>query len=238
MRDYKPALPHGPISEVFPGVFFVTGTSTPTFMGTAFQFSRNMTVVRDGGALTLINTVRLDDAGLAALEALGKVENVVKIGAYHGIDDAFYVDRYRPKLWALPGMRHESELPTDVELTKDGSMPFAGCSLFVFETATVPEGVLRVDREGGILVSCDSLQNWLGPDEYFSEDSAAKMGAFGFFAPCNVGPGWRRQANPKVEDFTRLLALPFRHLLSAHGVPLRDKAHEELSETMTRLYPT
>ena len=38
---------------------------------------------------------------------LGTVEHVVKIGGFHGIDDPFYVDRYKPTLWALPGATHE-----------------------------------------------------------------------------------------------------------------------------------
>ena len=51
-------------------------------------------------------------------------------------------------------------------------MPFAGCSLFDFRTTKRPEGILHIDRAGGILVSGDSLQNWLAPDEFFSETRA------------------------------------------------------------------
>jgi len=99
-------MPHGEIEEVFPDVFFVTGTSRPDFGGDALQFSRNMTIVRDNGDLSLINTVRLDDAGLARLDSLGRVTNVVKIGVFHGIDDAFYLERYDAKQWALPNVEH------------------------------------------------------------------------------------------------------------------------------------
>jgi len=64
MSDYHPAMPHGAIQEVFPDVFFVTGTMRAEFFGSMWQFNRNMTIVRENGRLTLINTVRLDDAGL------------------------------------------------------------------------------------------------------------------------------------------------------------------------------
>jgi hypothetical protein len=67
------------------------------------QFSRNMTVVRDGKALTLINSIGFDGAGLAQLDALGRVAHVVKIGSLHGRDDAFYEARYRARFWAAPG---------------------------------------------------------------------------------------------------------------------------------------
>ena len=105
MTEHPPVLPHGKIEEVFPDVFFVTGAMKTVLMGGHWHFSRNMTIVREGGELTLINTVRLDDAGLGELEKLGKVANVVKIGSLHGRDDAFYVARYGAKFWA--GAGHE-----------------------------------------------------------------------------------------------------------------------------------
>ncbi|MBK9036067.1 MAG: hypothetical protein IPL61_33290 [Myxococcales bacterium] len=229
-------MPHGSLAEVFTDVFLVTGTSRPTFQGQTWQFSRNMTVVRDGDELTLINTVRLDDAGLAALDQLGRVKHVVKIGAFHGIDDAFYVDRYQARLWALPGAVHESGKATDVELVVGGATPFAGASLFVYETAKQPEGVLRIDRDGGILISCDSLQNWAEADEWFDETSAATMGQIGFIKPCNVGPGWRQASQAQASDFARLQALTYKHLISAHGAPVKDDAHARYGATFKELY--
>ena len=61
MSDYEfpSALVHGEIRELFPDVFFVTGTMT--IAGKPMSFSRNMTIVRDNGSLTLINSVRLDE---------------------------------------------------------------------------------------------------------------------------------------------------------------------------------
>lgn len=86
--DFKPfQAPHGPITEVFPDIFQVRGTSN---MG-PMRITRNMTIVRHKGALTLINTVRLSDEGLRELEALGRIENVMKVAGLHGIDDPFYV---------------------------------------------------------------------------------------------------------------------------------------------------
>src|SRR5688572_6827527 len=90
MPDFLPAMPHGPITEVFPDVFVVEG---------GFQFApgvritRNMTVVRQGDELTIINSVRLTPDGEAELEKLGRVKHVVRIGAFHGADDPYYVDR-------------------------------------------------------------------------------------------------------------------------------------------------
>ena len=48
MTDFNDVMPHGPIQELFPDVFFVTGTMKAEFFGSDWQFSRNMTVVREG----------------------------------------------------------------------------------------------------------------------------------------------------------------------------------------------
>lgn len=228
--DIKPLQAHGALEEIFADVFVVTGTSTPKFEGKTWQFSRNMTVVRQGERLVLINTVRLDDAGLAKLDALGAVDAIVKLGSYHGLDDPFYVDRYGPKLWAPTGMQHDNGLSTDVELTVD-NLPLLDASLFLFGVAQ-PEAILRLDRAGGILVSCDSLQNWREPDRFFSDESAELMRGYGFIKPANIGPGWMRAAKPQRADFDRLLQLSFKHLLSAHGTPLRDDAHAEIAASV------
>ena len=234
MSNYYSCLPHDQIREVFPDVFFVTGTYSGDIGGASWQFSRNMTVVRDGDALTLINTVRLDDAGLKNLEDLGTVTNVVKIGSMHGVDDAFYKDRYNAKYWAMPGMQQDLEV--DVELTEDGEMPFSGASLFEFKTIKLPECILRLDREGGIMIACDALQNWINHDEFFSDDSRALMQEMGFFTRANVGPVWMQFNEPDAEDFRRLKNIPFKHALSGHGEPLRDTAHEDYSATFSRIF--
>lgn len=233
---YPPALPHGSIVPVFDDVFFVTGTTRPTFFGVDWQFSRNMTIVRDGHDLTLVNTVRLDEAGLAALSALGTVRHVVRLGAFHGLDDAFYLDRYGAALWALPGMVHEHTRPTDHLLRAGAPLPSPDASLFVYETAKQPEGMLLLARAGGILIACDSLQNWAAPDAFFDEASAARMAGMGFFRTANVGPGFRTACEPAASDFQRVLDLPFHHLVSAHGTVLRDEAKARLRETFADLY--
>ena len=231
-----PALPHGELEEVFPDVFFVTGTMQTVLMDAHWHFSRNMTVVRDGKALTLINAVRLDDKGLAKLDALGRVANVCKIGSLHGQDDAFYKSRYGATFWALPGMQHEHGLTADKELAPGGEMPFAGCSVFVFRTTKLPECILRIDRAGGILVACDSLQNWVAPDAFFSDESRRMMKEMGFFQAANLGPLWMKVNEPQAQDFVRLRELSFRHALCGHGAPLRDTAKQDYAVTFQRLF--
>ena len=236
MSELAPALPHGDIQQVFADVFFVTGTMQTVLMGAHWHFSRNMTIVREGSALTLINTVRLNDAGLAQLDALGTVKNVVKIGALHGLDDAFYKERYGATVWAPAGMPHQNGVVTDKLLAPGGEMPFAGASVFVFEATKLPECIVRIDREGGILVACDALQNWVGPDAFFSEESRKMMTDMGFFQSANIGPVWMKVNEPQAQDFVRLRELSFRHALCGHGAPLRDTAREAFQARFSQVF--
>jgi hypothetical protein len=236
MDALPPALPHGPLQELFPGVFFVTGTMKTVLMDAPWHFSRNMTVVRDGDALTLVNSVRLDDAGLAQLEALGSVAHVVKIGALHGRDDAFYKARYGATFWAPPGTQHEHGLVPDKALVPGGEVPFPGCSVFAFRSSKLPECILHIDRAGGILVACDALQNWVEPDEFFSDESRATMQGMGFFQPANLGPVWMQVNEPKADDFVRLKDLEFQHALCGHGAPLKDGAKHAYAARFAQVF--
>jgi hypothetical protein len=236
MQEFPRAEPHGPLQELFPDVFFVTGTMSTVFDGVGWQFSRNMTVVRDNGALTLINSVRLDDEHLENLESLGEVKNVVRIGSMHGIDDAFYLDRYKPTYWAVPGMSHPAGLVADRDLAPDAEPPFEGCSVFIFETTTFPEAILIADRAGGIAIASDALQNWTAPNAFFSGETEERMRSAGFFKKANVGPAWMQLAQPAAEDFARLQEHAYRHALCGHGDPLRDSAHEDFDATFHQLF--
>lgn len=232
--SHAEALPHGQLDEVFPDVFFVTGAMKGEFFGAPWQFGRNMTVVREGGELTLINAIRLDEAGLKQLEALGEIKNVVRIGSLHGRDDAFYVDRNQARYWSLRGAPPIG-VKVDEELSAD-ALPLRGASLFSFEHSKLPETILRLDREGGIMISCDTLQNWAEPDPFIDPETLEKMQGMGFFTPANVGPVWRHLSEPKAEDFVRLKQVAFKHALPGHGAPLRDIAQQEFHTTFKRIF--
>ncbi len=235
MPSFPPALPHGAIDEVFADVFVVSGAMETVLMGLDWRFSRNMTIVRDGERLILINTVRLDDEGLAALDQLGRVTDVIRLGALHGRDDAFYLDRYQARYWVSPGLEEDDARARP--LNQDPTLPIRDASLFRFQTSAVPESLLHLTRDGGILIACDALQNWLHPDEHFCDASRERMEGMGFFTPANVGPVWMQAAEPGAGDFHRLRDLNFRHALCGHGQPLRDNAHEAFSATIDRLFP-
>lgn len=236
MAHYQDALPHGNIQEVLPDVFFVTGSMKNEFFGSMWQFSRNMTVVRDNGDLTIINSVRLNDEGLAELDKLGKVVNVVRIGDMHGVDDPFYVDHYKATFWAMPGMGIQKDLKVDKWLTEGGEMPFSNCSFFEFKSVQRPEGILRLDREGGVMIACDSLQNWVEPDEFFDPETVSTMANMNFFVKANLGLAWLHESKPEPSDFIRLKEIPFEHALCGHGYPFINNAQAEYHQTFNRFF--
>lgn len=236
--QFTPAWAHGDIKEIFPDVFFVTGTNKVQHEGVDIQTSRNMIIVRNGSELTLINSVRLNDGGLKKLNKLGCVAHIVRIGAFHGRDDVFYKSKYQSaQLWILKGMSYESGLKFDRELTPGGEMPFPGCSLFVFETSSLPEGILHIEREGGILISCDSIQNITAIDQFYSPETAKSFQDRGLVKPANISPIWLGATHAKSFDFDRLLkTMNFRHLIAAHGEPLMNTAYEQVKATFERVF--
>ncbi|MEC7546992.1 MAG: hypothetical protein VXZ05_00080 [Pseudomonadota bacterium] len=64
---YSPAFPHQDIQELFPDVFWVHGSVR---VGPGMRLNRNMLILREGRELTLVNPIRLSDAGLVDLDAL------------------------------------------------------------------------------------------------------------------------------------------------------------------------
>jgi hypothetical protein len=232
-RQFPAALEHGKFTEVFPDIFMITGTMR--MAGRPMSFSRNMIVVRENGSLTLINSVRLDGYGLKALEALGKVKNVVRLAGFHGMDDPFYRDRYDATVYAIKGQVYvdgfdldaESHFSADRMLGAADELPISGARLYTFKSAKPPEAVLLMLRDDGILVSGDSLQNWQAPDRYFSLMARVMMRVMGFIKPFAVGPGWRKFAKPSGEDLLGLLDLRFEHVLPAHGSEVIGDAKEK-----------
>jgi hypothetical protein len=230
MPDFPLATAHGPFVELFPDVFVVQSAFT---MGPLFSITRNMIVLREHRDLTLVNAVRLSPAGEEALLGLGDVRHQVKIGHFHTRDDAYVRDRFGGTFWAPAPADHTTQ-----RLVEGAPGPHSRARVFVFEHTGAREAALVLDQaEGGLLVTCDSVQHW--PDtEGCSFLGGLVTRAMGFLKPpAKIGPIWAKQltaGKPSVlrPDFDRLLSMGFAHLISGHGALLRDVAAQELTRSV------
>lgn len=240
-RPFPEAQTHGEIEMLFPDIYFVTGTAA---MGgrLPMRFSRNMTILRHNDDLTLVNTVRLSEAGLSALDKLGAVKHVIRLAGFHGMDDPFYQNRYGARVWSvdapyLPGFGEGSEpyLEPDVVLDEQTTLPVEGARLLLFKSSKPKEGLLLLDREDGIVISGDCLQNWNKTDRYFSLPAKILMPIMGFIKAHNIGPGWRKVAKPDTAEIKANLDIAFAHVLPAHGAPVIGSAKDRYASALAEL---
>lgn len=233
-----PGAKFGTLEQVFEDVWWAWGTVR---MGPGIEFPRNMAIIRERGELVVIHPVMMPADEQAKIEALGPIRHIVRLGAFHGMDDAPYVAKYKPTTWSPPGVDLHAGVTRDRELTVGGPTPIAGATLHAFEASRTPETVLFVPRHGGILFSCDSIQNWDGA-EGVSLLARPMMALMGFRGRACLGPGWRKQCEPKDgvgfgPTYQRLLGLDFKHAISAHGKPVQDTARDDLRRSVAKHYP-
>ncbi len=240
-RPHPAAQKHGELTEVLPGIFFVTGTMKMSGV-LPVSFGRNMTVIKRGDRLVIVNSVRLDDAGLAALDKLGRVTDVVRIAGNHGMDDPFYADRYQAKVWVVKGQRYIAGFDPSSpayftphhELDRDAALPIEGAKLFVIDSSP-PEGLLVLDDHGGVVIADDCLQHWAVPDAYTSWLARPMMRMMGSIKPHNIGPMWFKKAKPPKEQLKAVLDLSFANVLPAHGAPVLGNAREHYRPALERV---
>jgi hypothetical protein len=230
----------GTLQQVFDDVWWAWGT-TRFFPGASFP--RNMTILRGEEGLVVIHPVLLPEVEQAKLEALGEIAHIVRLGDFHGMDDARYVERYSPQVWAPPGARPYAGVRVDHELVPGGALPLPDASLLAFDRSRSPETVLISSRHDGVLLTCDSVQNWGSIPEGCSLLGSVMAKLMGFRGRACIGPGWRGACEPKDgvgfgPKLREILTHDFRHMLAAHGPPLLHEAKDELRRTVDRLYPS
>lgn len=232
-----PGKVFGSIEQVFDDVWWVWGTVK---FAPGILFPRNMTIVRERGELVVIHPIVLPEDQQKKLEALGPIKHIVRLGAFHGMDDAKYIARYKPTAWAPPGVDCAAGACVDRELVPGAELPLADATVFSFESSRTPEVVIHLKRHGGLLLSCDSVQNW-ETTAGCSTLGKAMARVMGFRGRACIGPGWRKFSEPKngvgfARDFEQLLELDWKHLLTAHGPPMKDTAREDLRGSVARAY--
>lgn len=226
-KNYAPIYPHDPIVEIFENIYLLRGSIK---LGFGLSMNRNMIIIKQNNELTLINAVRMSEAELEKLEALGAVKHVIRLGDFHGIDDQFYIDTYQATFWSQSHhVNYPNLFPIKI-IQSSKSPPIKNAEFFIFEQATCPEAILYIEDKK-LLITTDSIQYW-SDWKYFSFLSKIIIYLMGFRLGLFIGGPWLKRVTPKSaslkNDFDRLLQLDFQHLVAAHGTVLENSAKEKL----------
>ena len=234
--SYAPAFPHDPIEAIAPDVFMARGSIK---MNALMTITRNMAVVRHDGELTLVDPIRLSADEEKRLEGLGTIARILRLGSMHGLDDAYYMDRYGAELWA-PGLSDAYPEPKATLLwDEETPLPFPDARLFKIDGVPQDDGALLLSRGKGLLLTCDAIQNY-GDYSHNNLFARIMMPLIGFKKTTILGPMWIKMMTPEggslEGEFRRLLELEFDALLSAHGTFLPTGAHAAVTAAVDRVY--
>lgn len=237
--SYPKPFTQDPIKEIAPDIFLVRGTIK---IKKVMQISRNMVIIRHENELTLLNSVRLDEANEKQLRELGDVKRIIRLGADHGLDDRYYMDTFKAELWATGESPIYPNLAIDKIIDESTDLPFPDAQLFCFQQTKFAEAAVLVRRNGGFLFTCDSLQHH---EDFYHHNAPAKavMCPFGFRkTPVVVGPPWIPHQTPKGgnlrPDFDRILELEFDKLCGAHGAVVEENAKKYVEEAVENAFPS
>lgn len=232
---YAPAFPHDPITEIYPNTYWVHGSIK---IGPGMRMNSNMVILRQGNELTLVNPVRVNEAELLNLEKLGNIRHVMRLGDFHGLDDQFYVDRYKADVWCQPGQKTYKNPTPGTLITANTTPPINNSDFFIFEQSRFPEAALLL-KEHKLLITTDSIQYW-SDWSYTSAFTRLVLRLMGFKLTLLIGGPWLKRVTPKGEslrpDFERLLTLDFDSVVAAHGSLLRSEAKQHLQAAMRKTF--
>jgi hypothetical protein len=224
--------PHGPLTEVAPGLWHVQGT-LPKFP------ARTMAVYRlVDGRLWVHSAICLDAVGMEALRALGPIGVVVIPNAMHRYDAARWRARFPEATFVCPAdAREEVETVVPIDGTCESLLPELGVG--VRPLAGWAEGELAYElplSDGHALIFCDCLFNlkhsggWMGW-------LFRLIGSSGFFGTTALGrwffmhnrSAWRAWLQTESER------PGLQAILVAHGMPIVEDCTAALARAAGRL---
>jgi hypothetical protein len=157
LHDEWQILPHGPLTEVDPGLLTVVGT-IPMPLG---NFPRRMTVVGLGGNKTAIfSPIALREECMAEIERLGAPSYLIVPNGFHRLDAKPWKKRY-PSIAVVcpPGARQRVEQAVAVDATTDVLRDKAVKLVLVKGTRESEYALLVRGARGTTLVVNDVIAN-------------------------------------------------------------------------------
>lgn len=212
--------PHGDLESPIDGVWIVTGRSP-------FPLYRRMTVWKlPDGSLLAHSVIAMDDARMAALDALGRVAIVLVPNGGHRLDAGFYKNRYPDARVVAPeASRAKVEAVIPVDAVAEDELPKHGITVHPLPGWKHGELGYELALPGGgrALVLCDVLTN-ANPVPGFggwvtSNITTAVRGPLGVARIMKLAMLKDRAA--AREGLARLADIPDLRLVStAHGRPV------------------
>ncbi len=218
--------PHGELYQVADGLHCVDGAFGRSPLG------RRMTVVAlPSGALALHSAIRMNDAGMAALEALGPVAAVIVPTAHHTADVPWYAERYPQARVLAPGgslPRVHRRVPSAAALDEGWNDDLAGALAWLqVDGVRHPEAAF-FHRASHTLILTDLVFN-LGTEFSGLQRALLKLnGIYGRFAPSRLMRwGVVRYMPGLLASVRRMEEWDFDRIIVSHGqvVEKRGKTH-------------
>lgn len=236
MSERSKVYPHGSVEQISENLFMVRGSIK---MNPAVRITRNMAIVREGDELSLINPIRVSPRVEAEIEQLGRVTHLLRLGAFHGVDDEYYAEKYPVSMWAQKGGTTYTKPEIDNEISAGCQLPFSNSEVIEFEGSVQPECVVLIKTGKGILLTCDAIQNY-GDYSYNNFFTKLMLPFIGFPRTTIVGPIWLKFMTPKNQsleaEFRKLLSCEFDSLLAAHGTLLESGAYAAVEKAINKSF--
>ena len=206
-----------------------------------FHFPARMTAIELGaGELALISPIPIDDALAQRIAQLGKVSYLLAPNLHHhlylGAASARYPEAAVLAPPGLAGKRPELR----IHGTLDRELPAAlraALELIRLEGAPSVDEYAFFHRATGTLVVTDLLFNVVHPQGFWAHLILQLTGCHGCLAASRT---WRLLVKDRAalgRSLQRLLELPLRTLVMAHGEIVQDDAHARLREALRYWLP-
>jgi len=243
-KEYPPVHKkgNGPLLKIFDDVYQVRGSADLADLPGKPTVGRTMTIIKEGDELHIINSVRVKEETEAEILKLGKPKHVYKLGWSHGMDDPYYVEKFDATLWAMPGMKGRMGVEPKKELTEEAELPMKGAKFFKFKACVKQlEGAIWLERNGGMVVVCDTLTNYAEPWDGYGTGGKLIIKTVSGPPGSHLKPLRKNlvkdggTAKGFGEDIVRLCDMKFDVMFSAHGWPLKPKADETVRKANASL---
>jgi hypothetical protein len=223
--------PHGPISFVDDGLFVVEGRWKRSV------FERKMTVFRlASGEVAVHSAIAMDEAGMAALEAIGQPSWILVPNSLHYSDASWYADRY-PSARVLVPASSRAKLFEKVRRI-DGSLDDDWPAAAQGELAVVPLQGTRIGEVAIVhlpsrtLVLTDTVFNYRERDlPWLSRLLMRANRAYGRFGPSRIFMSFVvDDRDAFLGSIDALLEHEFDRVIMSHGRILAAGGHAAMRD--------